>query len=1551
MSEYHRKSEWPVSRSRNEGHKSLVQPLSSAIPVLIAAVSFLVANAVRSVNSIHAADSDPPPATKPAKVYDHYGKEVLGFDWKEQDSVDDRWNQSRIGRFLASVIPLPGQPAIAKGLSIHLGEPARVGVAYDTESGALRAAWRGGLLRFDPARMGIIHSPQINGDVDWVTEAGPLCLDHPVRYRGLHWHDPRVTLEWDLGGMTWFDHPTIATLAGETAFLRRLLAGERGSGVTLSLGKLGAAIEWESIDAQTVVGRITAADHPSQGLLLIVREESGRQLIFEPTAPPVGQEPATALGRHVVLMQPQPGHVTCWYPSGRVDAQLTIAVIRPGADSAASKNLDWKAMLTDWPAFPGSDDICTAGPDRRAEPIVTKGIRGEEPGPYAVDTLTLPFENPDRALFFVGGHDFLPDGRIAICTVHGDVWVVSGVDDQLSELRWQRFATGLFQPLGLKVWQGLIHVLGRDQITRLVDANGDDQADRYECFSNRLSTSIGGHDYTTGFEVDDDGRFFYLHAREGLQSISPDGETVTTLATGFRNPNGMGRSPNGVLTVAPQEGEWTPASCIFETWPGSYGGFGGPKDVTATRPDGYDPPLCWLPRMTDNSCGGQVWVTSDRWGLPVGQMLHLSYGQCRLLATVREEVAVPGAEHGLVQGGAVSLPLSFSSGVMRGSFSPFDGQLYLSGLKGWSNAAVHDGCLQRVRYQGGPVSLPTRWASYRNGLAVTFACELERSTAEDPGNYRYEHWNYRYASSYGSREYRPSQPTVEGRESLTVVSATLDDDGRTVFLEIPDITAVHQLGLTWSLRRSDGQPFRQTLYGTAHRLRDDVMPAERLHRPTTGTANSIVTDDWQPGVELRFAQGEGTTHASDARSGRTLAWSVPAGEAPTPFLPRGPTQLEAKTHLRVDLPGEYQFQIEGNTPAVLVINDGEVIAHPGSATTDSPAGDQPGVSTATTASSRLGGVRGTTSPPMNLRAGWLAIGLRTELTSEGSRGRVLWRSDSFGWEPLPPTLLRYDPHQEELQTSAELRRARQQIGELRCFRCHDRQLGVDALPELVNEAPPLHEVASRLHPDWLQAWLTDPQSLRPGTAMPACFRPADPQSGQDIADVTAYLLSMKRVGAIQGASPRHLELPADARDRGRDLYEDLGCLACHRLNAPTVSDPWSRLSLAHVAAKFVPEALVDYLRVPHRHHHATRMPNFGLSETEATDLVAFLLTAGDQPLPAHESVSSAAGEAGKAIAISAGAWKSGDPERGRARVRRAQCANCHPMAADASPASTPPALAQGSIRDRGCLGPTPSLRGIAPHFSLSDTDRLVLTRFLLTDRQSLKRRTIAESAEDEWKNLNCAACHSRDGRPSPRGELILEESTRGLNPEQLPDLTWAGEKLQPRWTQRFLAGDLRVKPREWLKARMPAFPESSQLLAQGMAAEWGYLPLEEYAHKEPPVDAELAAIGERLTARKTGLDCRQCHAVGGEKPVGDERTEIAPGINFALSRERLRGDHFLRFVMDPPRFDIGTKMPKLVQDGHTTRLSTIYDGDARRQFEAIWEFVRTVRPASGKSPR
>jgi putative heme-binding domain-containing protein len=467
------------------------------------------------------------------------------------------------------------------------------------------------------------------------------------------------------------------------------------------------------------------------------------------------------------------------------------------------------------------------GPPRWPETITTRGSLGRS-GPYAIDTIEPPFDNPWHALLFFGDHDFVPDGTAMICTVQGDVWRVDGLDETLKRVRWRRFATGLHQALGLVIAEGKVHVLGRDQITRLHDLDGDGEADFHECVSNGYETSAGGHDYICGLQRDASGCFYTASSKQGLLRIAPDGRAVDVLATGFRTPDGLGLAPDGTITVPASEGEWTPASMVCEVRRGGHYGYHGPR---AGRPP--DLPLVYLPRGLDNSSGAQVTVPEDRFGPLAGQLLHFSYGAGTYFLLLRETV------DGQPQGAAMPLPGEFKAGAHRGRFNPRDGQLYVSGMAGWGTYTTADGCFQRVRYTGVPAQLPLEFHAHENGVLVRFSLPVDRSTAERSGQHFAQAWNYRYSSAYGSPELSPRHPGQPGHDVLAIRSAHVDSGGQALFLEIPDLQPVNQLHLHI---RADLGP-AVDLFATVHRL----APAFRdfpAYRPVSKTiaAHPILAD-------------------------------------------------------------------------------------------------------------------------------------------------------------------------------------------------------------------------------------------------------------------------------------------------------------------------------------------------------------------------------------------------------------------------------------------------------------------------------------------------------------------------------------------------------------------------------------------------------------------------------------------------------------------------------------------------------------------------------------
>jgi hypothetical protein len=121
---------------------------------------------------------------------------------------------------------------------------------------------------------------------------------------------------------------------------------------------------------------------------------------------------------------------------------------------------------------------------------------------------------------------------------------------------------------------------------------------------------------------------------------------------------------------------------------------------------------------------------------------------------------------------------------------------------------------------------------------------------------------------------------------------------------------------------------------------------------------------------------------------------------------------------------------------------------------------------------------------------------------------------------------------------------------------------------------------------------------------------------------------------------------------------------------------------------------------------------------------------------------------------------------------------------------------------------------------------------------------------------------------------------------------------------------------------------------KGIAGEIS-MPAKNYQAK-PPQDVELARLGRRLLGRDGGFGCTSCHDVGSTEARG--AFEV-PGVNFIDSRERLRKDFIHRWMMNPVRVSPETRMPQFALEGGRSPFADVLDGDARRQFEAIWQLL------------
>ncbi|WP_419189114.1 DUF6797 domain-containing protein [Stieleria marina] len=513
---------------------------------------------------------------------------------------------------------------------------------------------------------------------------------------------------------------------------------------------------------------------------------------------------------------------------------------------AHSQDILRTVLTTDAAAVIDPATLRAGGPKLWPDELTTVGTLGLEQGAYALDTLTIPDSTPWITWFRTSALDFFADGRMALATYGGDVWIVSGIDDDLRELKWKRFAGGLYEPMGLRVVDEQIYVTCKDRLTRLHDADENGEADFYESFNADEDVSVNFHAFNFDLQTDAEGNFYYAKSGHGTDSdipghvvkISADGSQRSVYCTGFRTPNGMGSLPDGRLTASDNQGQWTPAGKInllrsggYYGWVGNYSipGMwepgGGKIDIDKVVPrQEFDPPLVWMPQDFDNSSGGQIDASDPRFGPLHGRLLHTSFGKGWMSYLMMQDFG------DVAQAAIIKLPFDFQTGIMRGRTNPHDGQIYATGLQGW-NGGGRVGLLgqgvQRLRYTGKPLLMVSDCQVEPEGLRLTFNFQQDSSVAANLDSYQVKHWNYKREKSYGSDQYSPSTGK-KGAENMNVVAAELSDDGRSVLLKVPDLQPVDQVHIIVNTKSADGPDFAEEIFWTINQVPANQVPANQV---------------------------------------------------------------------------------------------------------------------------------------------------------------------------------------------------------------------------------------------------------------------------------------------------------------------------------------------------------------------------------------------------------------------------------------------------------------------------------------------------------------------------------------------------------------------------------------------------------------------------------------------------------------------------------------------------------------------------------------------------
>ncbi len=672
-----------------------------------------------------------------------------------------------------------------------LGEPAMATGLYP--------GWTEGSPGFEDVRTAITEADSLK----W----GPLPSSYG-RYKGIHTHGAQAVLHYSVGGegTDIYEMPSADDFA-KGLFTRTVRIGPFQKKLYNVIGEFRDITATEEKDGWLHIYHDAGGQGEGERDVALVRIHSKKE-----------QDAKLAVidGRYVVLeLLPQDKEsifqIQFW------DGPEALQ------DSVKGKGMKLKA---DFPKFE------KGGKAYWKEKVYTKGKAAPDTAAYVLDELTLPVPNPWGRNFRAADIAFFKDGRAAVLTFSGDVWLLDKIDAGLNKLEWTRFASGFFEPLSIEVYKDEVFVFGREGVTRLHDLNKDGNADYYENFAADVVQSIDSREWAGDMGIDDKG-YVYLAKGGGtipegfasiadekpkgfrassvhagtLLKISPDGEHTEIFSTGLRVPF-MGLNPTtGFVTLSDQQGNYVPATPIYHAKKDDY--FGVIPADHFHKGEDIKRPITWIPHRIDQSSISQLWLTGDEMGPLNNSMVHFSFGRPGVFT-----VLIDSTDRQRMQGGVAYIRADYPAPVLKGALHPKDGQLYIAGFNLWGSNSDGVSALTRMRYTGKPYYLPTRFQAGKQGVLLRFSEALDEKSAEDIDNFQVKRWNYERTEKYGSGHFLLNGEP--GEETLPVLESHLGSDGKSLLLILPNMTEVMQMEVDYSLRTKAGHSFSDEFYFTVN---------------------------------------------------------------------------------------------------------------------------------------------------------------------------------------------------------------------------------------------------------------------------------------------------------------------------------------------------------------------------------------------------------------------------------------------------------------------------------------------------------------------------------------------------------------------------------------------------------------------------------------------------------------------------------------------------------------------------------------------------------------
>ncbi|MGB0452751.1 MAG: c-type cytochrome [Bacteriovoracaceae bacterium] len=559
---------------------------------------------------------------------------------------------------------------------------------------------------------------------------------------------------------------------------------------------------------------------------------------------------------------------------------------------------------------------------------------------------------------------------------------------------------------------------------------------------------------------------------------------------------------------------------------------------------------------------------------------------------------------------------------------------------------------------------------------------------------------------------------------------------------------------------------------------------------------------------------------------------------------------------------------------------------------------------------------------------------------------------------------------------------RRKMEEFGCYGCHK----IEGWEHKRTPGPSLVKMKGKLSKEFFKSWVWSPKSFNKHARMPSFFMQDNNKSAEfqklnavEVNAMAEYLFKISK-----GYEPFKKYKGGDV-ERGKELIGTVGCMSCHGVDGFEAESKkvgaYAGPHLSGTGSKVDPDWLVSWLVKPSHYDPDTIMPSFRLTDKEANDMAAYLLSLRnkkfenlgfekldeglrDELLMNYFTAFDTEETAKKKLLAMTDEERT--HELGKRSVGKYGCYSCHQIDGFEGRAPIGPELTKIGSKPLTQFGfnhqkkvvehsrdgwikahliqPSRWDEGIdksfgditkMPNFYMSDAEAFAITVALIGqvgDYIPMKglyhldeNQKVAEEGMRLANKLNCVGCHQIDGE---RGDLLKMYDDVNEGP---PRLVEQGAKAQSDWFHQFLANVYPIRP--WLNVRMPSYEltnEERNILVAGFQAKAKAQTFEENYSKvtwEPGEKKAALEIYKELAA------CTSCHTHG---YVDDEPS--APNLFYA--KRRLRPAWIKEWLKNPQAIYPGTLMPNLFidEDGEIL-MPDILGGDPERQMDAVIKLI------------